>query len=351
MGIFEKLKNTFFEEEYVEVEEKPKKKKEPEKPKENLFKKVENKRPTVERIKPTKKEEIEDEDTVDLDWEIPPKEEVKKEKIHVEEIDPVIEKDVDKPSFGYFDDVDFLDFTNEPYKEEKHPPKEEKVEHHEEVEVKEETKTSSKIYDNPSYKSSDSAYSNAYSKESKTGFKPTPIISPIYGILDKNYTKDEVIDKKENKPSSYVSRKHVDLDSVREKAFGSLAGDFGLTSTQESIQDEENQEEKDLEIEDNLLYDMTEEETVPSVDKVTLQDAEEYFQDLGLEYNIDYKDAKLERATGRRVSRPPKDIEMEEVVEEKPKEESKEEEENVENSSLEDNLFDLIDSMYEEKEG
>ena len=28
-------------------------------------------------------------------------------------------------------------------------------------------------------------------------FKPTPVISPIYGILNKNYTKDEIMTKKE----------------------------------------------------------------------------------------------------------------------------------------------------------
>ena len=77
--------------------------------------------------------------------------------------------------------------------------------------------------------------------------------------------------------------------------------------------------------------------------------AEEYFQDLGLEYNIDYKDAKLERATGRRVAKTPKTLEIEEdevqEVEVKPFKKNEEY-----SFSMEDNLFDLIDSMYEEKE-
>ena len=143
------------------------------------------------------------------------------------------------------------------------------------------------------------------------------------------------------------------MDSVREKAFGSLAGDFGLTVPGDAIKDEELAFGGDdsLEVDDNLLYDMTDTCKTPSVDKVTLQDAEEYFQDLGLEYNIDYKDAKLERATGRRVSKTPKidDIDEEEEV---AADVSSHEEVEVatEDSSLEDNLFDLIDSMYEEKE-
>ena len=30
----------------------------------------------------------------------------------------------------------------------------------------------------------------------KKSFTPSPIISPVYGILDKNYTKDDIVDKK-----------------------------------------------------------------------------------------------------------------------------------------------------------
>ncbi len=55
------------------------------------------------------------------------------------------------------------------------------------------------------------------------------------------------------------------------------------------------------ELEDNLLYDMSDTTTTPVVNKVTVADAEEYFDDLGLEYNIDYKDSKYEHAAGRHV--------------------------------------------------
>lgn len=332
MGFLEKLKNTFFEEEYVEVEEKERVKKEPKRePKKVEFKK------RIEEKLPSKKEEV---------VEISPKEVVAEEKHEpvLESVkEPVKEPSLEnktlkrETSFGYFDDADFLDFTEEleepvkPRKVENAPKKQEKA----------------KLYDNPSYASTTTP-SGPYSKDPKTGFKPTPIISPIYGILDKNYTKEEVPEKREVKPSSYVSRKHADLDSVREKAFGSLAGDFGLTAT-----DPISEEKQEVpEVEDNLLYDMTSEDNTPAVEKVTLQDAEEYFQDLGLEYNIDYKDAKLEKATGRRVSKTPKidEIEEESVQKEEKVPAETEQSENVENDSLEDNLFDLIDSMYEEKE-
>ena len=166
--------------------------------------------------------------------------------------------------------------------------------------------------------------------------KPTPIISPIYGILDKNYKKEEVVDKKD-KPSSYVSRKNIDLDFVRNKAFGSS----DLEKKQESSlvsTDDDNLEE--MSPDENLLYDMTKSDEAPAVEKVTIADAEEYFEDLGLEYNVDYKDSRYEKATGRRSR-----ITKEEVSDTVPKKKRQEEDQ----SKLEDNLFDLIDSMYEEE--
>lgn len=52
----------------------------------------------------------------------------------------------------------------------------------------------------------------------KKVFKPTPIISPVYGILDKNYQKSEIINKAENQVSSYG--KSMSIDEVRKKAYG-----------------------------------------------------------------------------------------------------------------------------------
>ena len=38
----------------------------------------------------------------------------------------------------------------------------------------------------------ESQYKTESSLEQKKNFKPTPVISPVYGILDKNYTKEEI---------------------------------------------------------------------------------------------------------------------------------------------------------------
>lgn len=48
-------------------------------------------------------------------------------------------------------------------------------------------------------------------KEPSKPFKPTPIISPVYGILDQNYTKDDVIVKTD------MGVKAPDLDEVRKR--------------------------------------------------------------------------------------------------------------------------------------
>ena len=368
MGLLDKLKNTFFEEEYVEIEEKPKVKKEPVKKevKKVEVKHVSESRPKitrhdeVERKEPVKKEvpreRVRDVERVESRSRVREKEDVRAEAkvVHREErIAPKEIQEIDIPkkeatfeektfkretNFGYFDDEDFLDFTEDSYQE---PPKKQ-IEPVRTVEKP-------KAYDNPLYGTPQAVQPKE--KDERKGFKPTPIISPIYGILDKNYKKEEVIERKEVRPSSYVSRKNADLDSIREKAFGPMTNDFGLISNEDPVYEPEEKNENDFDIEDNLLYDMTEESKAPAVDKVTLQDAEEYFQDLGLEYNIDYKDAKLEKATGRRVSKTPKIDEAFEEVEEEVVPPSKPSRvESSENSSLEDNLFDLIDSMYEDKE-
>ena len=298
MGVFEKLKNVFFEEEYVEVEEPVKKKtvKEP-----TVAKKIE-----LPEIKRKKEEPIVEK-------------QIEEKSINNESKD-VLDKDIIKQNNNFKFPMNFEedDFKNdEVYVREKRVKKE--------VIPEEKPKEEEKKYNT----SLSGLYEGNLDTKKKKEFKPTPIISPIYGILDKNYTKDEIVTKKEIRISS--SPKNVDLDTVREKAYGDLASD--ITASMYEDEDETNEEGDDK----NLLYDLNSEDS-PAVTKVTMGDAEEYYNDLGLEYNIDYKDNAKEKATGRRVK-------------EEPTEEDKEETESQkEETAIEDNLFDLIDSMYEDKE-
>ena len=62
-------------------------------------------------------------------------------------------------------------------------------------------------------------YSDFLSKKNeKKQFKPTPIISPVYGVLDQNYKKEDVIVKKD----ILRSPKELTLEEERNRAVGSL---------------------------------------------------------------------------------------------------------------------------------
>ena len=89
-------------------------------------------------------------------------------------------------------------------------------------------------------------------------FKPTPIISPVYGVLDKNYHKEDIVSKKtkETKLGAYESS----IDIVRNKAYGTLEDElentlFGTNSIlfkKDEINDNEINE-----VDEDVLTDLT----------------------------------------------------------------------------------------------
>ena len=317
MKLLDKLKNALFEEEYVEVEEKQEVKK---------------------KEKPIAKKIIIDDK--------PKKTPVKEDLIVEEEKKESPNRDF---KFKAILDDDFINLEHEK-KEEKTPKVESKMEG-KNREPKRETKEKRPLYQGEKKKEEKNIYGSNLDKEikiheyggyekqkEKKEFHPSPIISPIYGVLDQNYKKDDIVTKKEIRITSSYKSKNIDVDSVREKAYGNSDDIFEeeLTSNKKTVQEPtENDEIDNNEMtEEESLLDISVENT-PSVAKVTMGDAEEYYSDLGLEYNIDYKDASHEKATGRRTDL--KDF--------------KEADYQKEDTSIEDNLFDLIDSMYEEKKG
>ena len=72
-------------------------------------------------------------------------------------------------------------------------------------------------------------------KPQKKTFKPSPVISPVYGVLDKNYTKDEISSKDGLLTDS---EDKVDIDYVIKKAYGNQA-------TTREEKNKENQKESD----------------------------------------------------------------------------------------------------------
>ena len=304
MKLIDKLKNVFFEEvpEDEDEEELP----------QTFAKKVEvpKKQPEVVKreerstfIKPV----IEEDDDVD---ETPIPEIVK------QDIKEEVKEETPEPTFPMmFDDDDFLEdnkmkemddtFSRSAVKKEE----ENKELYHGKKEL-----SYIESVRKPNY-----SYTKSYYEEKETkGFKPSPIISPIYGILDKNYRKEEVVTKKETRITA--GRTNFDLDTVRNKAFGADDEEISDKKTREAKAKEETREEK-------KIYDVN--NNKPQVNKVTLADADEYYNDLGLAYNVDYSDAS--RNTGTRTS--------------KYKEKDKKK-----NKDVDDNLFDLIDSMYSKED-
>ena len=341
MKLLDKLKNALFEEEYVEVEEEPKKVKKKEKPKEKeVHKEIKKEVPIAKKIELPERDLREDR----FEEEVAVEEEADVRDSDLLRGDPnfkfpvILEDD-----FSYKEDKPVLSKTSEKAyngsstygmrEEESRTEKEDKS-----------------LYSNSLYTAAKQDYTfhdyNPYEKKEKRSFTPSPVISPIYGVLDYNYKKEEVVTKKEKPISSYGS-KNMDLDAVREKAYGTLENEMGL-----SMSDEEREEDfpiDEADFEDSLLVDMRDTDTTPAVTKVTVGDAEEYFQDLGLEYNIDYKDVSKERVTGRRVNRT-RDLDEDDGEEESEDKKLEKAMDEDTDSNLEDNLFDLIDSMYEEKE-
>ena len=299
MGFMDKLKNIFFEEEEDEeiVEEPVKEKQE----KEVVIKKVEiPKRNRVEEYQANEEE---------IDEEINKNEKIPKEKV-VKNTE--VKKD-NRQQELIFDDEDFI------LEQPKQVPKETsyiKQETYKTRENKEVVKTESY------YQKETPKYEYTKKEETKKVFTPSPIISPIYGILDKNYKKEEVKEKKEIRISSRPAK--VDFDSVRNKAFGDLENEL-FPEAVEDTKEEKKEEVKPREF--SRIYDMSDKKEKPSIEKVTIGEADEYFNDLGLAYNTDYKDVSKEISDGK--------------IQEK---------KTTKEGTLEDNLFDLIESMYDKED-
>ena len=72
-------------------------------------------------------------------------------------------------------------------------------------------------------------------------FKPSPIISPVYGILNEDYKPEDIKEKKvDNKD------KTIDFNSVRKKAFGEIPKEEPISYYEETVtvKLKENEEEK-----------------------------------------------------------------------------------------------------------
>ena len=154
-------------------------------------------------------------------------------------------------------------------------------------------------------------------------FKPSPIISPVYGILNEDYRIEDIKDKSD-------FEEPLDIESVRKKAFEAPKKEEPKvdlyeeeTVTVKYAEDENEKKTKEKTI-DDLLEDTTDEiiDTRPAKSP-----------NASIEYDELDKDLDLE--------------EFEEIPEKETK--STKEVEDMDDT-VESDLFDLIDSMYENRE-
>lgn len=277
MGVFSKLKNIFYDE--VEVDE-PAKEIKIDKP----VKKEIVEKPRVEEIKVVRQEEKREE---------PKREETPKENDNFGN-----ERDLFRSertfNFTQFDD-DEIDL----------PPRRNVLEREKKV-VKQEVKEP--VVEQPKV------------------FKPSPVISPIYGILDKDYKKEEIAPKKVEVKETTLSANTVNYDTVRRKAYGTLEDDL--------------------------------EDTLNKMNKLTPNDIQAEVQKIDSDVNkLEERSNKIEDLITKIESSPEmnKNVSVGEL-EDKVKLENFDDTTELSNdktmtdSTLEHDLFNLIDSMYNDKE-
>lgn len=193
MGLFDKVKSILFEEEEV----------------------IEPVQAPVEKVRIS--DEVEYRKVSDAP--APVKEAPKFEKVEVEEFS---ERDLFKSDstfkFPQFDEEEFNTSIPSAHKRESENEyrRSNVIEH--ERRKKEESRSNSLRSD--IYKPRDEV------KEERRRFKPSPTISPVYGILDKDYKAEDIKEAPKNVNHNIITSKDLDVDSVRAKAFGKLEDDI-----------------------------------------------------------------------------------------------------------------------------
>lgn len=159
-------------------------------------------------------------------------------------------------------------------------------------------------------------------EEEKKPFKPSPIISPVYGVLDKNYSKDDIRTKSHKKDEPVYRSKHVTIDDIRKKAYGTLEQDL------EEVMLGNGEEESIIinNYEDDTIDIFEELEEMDNKQPENIKESELNYNNLGITIEEAESDHQINEET-----------EIKEMFEE-------------DKNLTEGDLFDLIDSMYEKGE-
>ena len=163
-------------------------------------------------------------------------------------------------------------------------------------------------------------------------FKPTPVISPIWGVLDKDYKKDEIQEKTLSNDS--MSSAITSYDTVRRKAYGTLEDELEDTLnslnkvTTKDINREINKVDEDVELLDQKTQKI--ENLINKLDEAT--------DDLDKNMSIQEAEDRVEIQN------------FDDDEEEEPKVEEESNDKTLTDSTLEHDLFNLIDSMYDKED-
>ena len=138
-----------------------------------------------------------------------------------EEVEETVSKENDTVEFSEQD-------TQEEEKTEKvFPKKEEKVMpvffDDQDFAILEKPKEERKVVSEEKY------YNKKNEQPEKKGFKLSPVISPVYGVLDKNYHKEDITSKRSTPRVTYYEGENITIDDVRKKAYGTLEDEIEST--------------------------------------------------------------------------------------------------------------------------
>ncbi len=316
MGLMDKIKNLFTDEEIVEVT------KDIEQPKEE-----EHKLPTFMREKIEKQEQVQIQKTF-----TPKKEEAPLPRENV-----LPEREVSRTSTNFKFPISFDD-----------------------TEISVPVSSSRNVIAQEkrlnSFQNSKTAYNPKTERKPKK-FQASPIISPVYGILDKNYKKEEPKVKDENHYEiPRDSKKTLTFEDVRKKAYGTLADDIKdniLCNDCEVLKSVNEIKKENAELKENLLADLYDERK-KSDTSMSLEDAEENYYDYGVSYEhppvvnevVPKKVKTIENTTKMKIVSFDEVEPTAEKIEMKEKKTTQDQDDKLE---LTDDLFNLIDSMYEER--
>ncbi len=389
MKIFNKIKEILFDEETVEIPviTKEEKKEEPKIKKEE----------TVEQ--PKRRTTVRDDEVIIHKIETP-KREVKSEAEDVFDMPKLKEEAKEEVKRSTFTFPVFEDEEDKPIKEKRETrtttSRREKQEPPKETQQKKRASGYTNAFDysygkyKGDYKASlesskDVVQETLNKKDEHKVFTPSPIISPVYGVLNENYKKEDIVTKDEHKATSSEA---LDLDSVRRKAYGTLEDEIEdtLSYRDEDIEiekkDEFSLEENGISINDLLVdsedegvadEDVNEELEIEDVneeeddgelfselvanseneldfDELAIDDEEEPVEERKPELDtlvetddLQVDDAKKEKAKTKKEEPVPPNI----II---PDEENSKDLKNQKSDGIgEEDLFDLIDSLYEGK--